>query len=423
MNRVKTAVIFIIAAGALCFIWTEDFSFKIVKSAKLVAENTYGTTHWDNPVDRGRMFYCEPDILNEGFEDKIRLIKIPEMEKITLDVPLKDFFTANSGLLVEGALYSTLKNGKERKNYWIEDCYYYDTQNGEAGLRVINYFLMKKGSLQRIYFVHWDLNTNSITGAVLLYEDRHIPRTGEYAYTSVSVHPVGYNHSTKTYYFIKNAADIQVKKEGKYNKYIHTKDDSFQFYAAKGINVTPVTTIETGSWNSAGIYNPDLNLFFLSAYKDRGEVLDRMNPIGFLVNLTSGTYKQIAIQRNTYWCDFNPAKNVLYHASCLTGKLWATDLATGAKTAELYLGDAGDDRYRKLAVRDENTLLYYLNGTLFLVDTNTYKILNTVSLPKRFPDFTTSSPAYILPDGRGVIMEARTDNNKTTGFLYYIREE
>jgi hypothetical protein len=423
MNRLNKMTVFFLLVFVFSPLAAENISFTITKGAKLVLEDTYGKTHWDNLVDRGRMFYCEPLITIEGFADKIRFIKIPEMVKITLDVPLKNFFNTNSDLLVGGALYSTLKNGKQRKNYWIEGCFFYDTKNGEAGLRVLNYYRQKPGSIKRTYFVHWDLKKNVITGAVLLLEEKRIPHKGEYAYTGLSLREIGYNYHTKTYYYEITEADIQVKLKGKYRKYIHTRDDRFRFYGISGGKATPVVTVECGSWNSVGIYNPDLNMYFLPAYKDPGQVYDKKYPQGFLVDLTSGTYKKIAIQRHAYWCAFNPAKNMLYHVSSSSGKLWATDITTGKKTAALYLGDAGDDRYRKLALRDSGTLLFYLKGKLMVIDINNFSIRQTIDLPKQFSEFSASSPAYILPGGKGLIIEARTVHNKTTGFLYYLREK
>jgi hypothetical protein len=84
------------------------------------------------------------------------------------------------------------------------------------------------------------------------------------------------------------------------------------------------------------------------------------------------------------------------------------------------VGDAGDDQYRKLGLLDSNTLLYYLQAKAVFIDINELKIIKTVDITKLAAGISYSSPGYILPDGKGIIVEARTSNNKTTGFLYHI---
>ena len=79
-----------------------------------------------------------------------------------------------------------------------------------------------------------------------------------------------------------------------------------------------------------------------------------------------------------------------------------------------------DDQYRKLGLLDGDTLLYYLGAKVVFIDVNELKIIKTVDITKLSAEISYSSPGYILPDGKGIIVEARTRNNKTTGSLYYI---
>ncbi|HEQ70932.1 MAG TPA: hypothetical protein ENN69_00445 [Spirochaetia bacterium] len=398
----------------------DEKTFVMAGRAQVVAEDTYGKTRWDNPVNRNGLLYVIP-VPPESFVDRVSFFSLPELKHITVDVPLQDFFSHHPELLVEGALTSTLKNGKERKNYWIEDCFFYDIQNGEAGLKVLNYFLLSKGNIKRTYFVHWDLKRNRISGAVLLLEDRHIPRSGEYDFQSVAVDGIGYNPRLKEYYYLTVTADMRAIKDGKYTKYIHRGDAQFQFYGISGTSQRKIAVLETGSRNSYGAYNAELNLFFLPAYRDLGHVEEKQHPEGFILDLTKGGASKITIQRHAYWSAFDPHRKVLYHVSSSSGTLWVTDLATGEKKAELFLGDAGDDRYRKLSLFDGHTLFYYLHGKVMIVDTDTNTVRGTIDLAARFSEFSASSPAYILPDGLGLVIEARTAHNKTTGFLYFLR--
>ncbi|MBN1696781.1 MAG: hypothetical protein JW881_04650 [Spirochaetales bacterium] len=414
-------VILVILIG-LSTVYGGEKEWKVVKGAKLVEEDTYGKTYWDNPIDRGTMLYLKP-VYSNDFKDAITCVKLPGLEKITIDVPLERFFSANKKLLYDGALSSTLKNGKERKNYWIEDCFFYDSQNGEAALRVLNYYLLEKGNIQRTFLVHWNLKRNIITKAVLLMEKEHQRQKGEYEYSSISIDPIGYNEQKKLYYYQKTEEKIKVELDGKYSKYIHQGNDICSIYAFNTRSNKALAKLEFGSRDTRGVYNPDLNLYFLPAYSDLGHVDEKTHPKGFLIDFNNGKIRTIQTQRHVYWADIDPDRNVLYHVSSSSGKLWETDLETGEKKRELAVGDAGDDRYRKFGICDSSTLLYYLRSKVLVIDTGSFTVHSTVDLAKEFSEFSSSSPAYILPRGGGIIVEARNDHNKTTGYLYYLKQE
>jgi hypothetical protein len=181
--------------------------------------------------------------------------------------------------------------------------------------------------------------------------------------------------------------------------------------------------LKTGSRQARGVFSAGRRMYFLPAYRDLGHVSEKTHPEGFIINLETGGCRRVDTQRHACWSDFDASGNILYHVSSSTGKLWITDINSGRTRGEVRLGDAGDDRYRKFGVFNEDTLLYYIRGKLFYIDARQTAVRRTVDLAARFAEFSGSSPAYILPDGRGIVIEARTTHNKTTGYLYYLREE
>ncbi len=424
----RTTLLYAALAAALAMASTsappagaQEKSFHIISGAKLVETDTYGRTHWDNLVDRGGRFFIEPSPL-KGFDDTVSFITLPDLKLETLDVPLRAFFEKNKSLLVEEKLDSELR-GKLRKNYWIEDCFFFDTANGEAGLRVINYFILKKGQAKRTFFVHWDLRRNEITGALPLFEETHVPRTGEYEETSLGVENIGYDAEKKTCYYLKTESRLKKTRVGKYDRYLNVGDQTFTIHAIEGESDRAVAAVKIGSRQTRGMLSADGRRYFMPAYRDLGHVGEKTHPVGYIFDLRTGGARRVGIQRHTYWSDFDASEKTLYHVSSSTGKLWITDILSGRKKGEVRLGDAGDDAYRKFGVWNENTLLYYIRGRLFYIDARKPAVRRTVDLAARFPEFSGSSPIYILPGGRGIVVEARNPDNKTTGYLYYLREE
>ena len=419
MRLLKKIMLTVFLSGTFFVVFAREDPFRIARGAQLVEADTYGRTRWDNPIDRGGAFFITPDP-RQGFDDVITYISLPRLEKRRAAVPLERFFTDNKEFLVEEALYSPNTAGKRRKNYWIEDCFFYDTKNGEAGLRVLNYFISKSMRKKRTFFMHWNLKKNLITGAYLLFEEDASPRKGEYDFHSVQVDGMGYNPAGRTYYYLKIEADIQVRRQGKYTQYRYAGDQRYTVHAMSEEGDRPVVTFTAGSRDTRGTYQPDLNFYFMPAYRDPGHEIEKKSPVGYLVDLNHGQTREIAVQRHTYWSEFDLQRGTLYHVSSSTGTLWATDLATGRKTASLKLGDAGDDRYRKFGFYDDATLLYYLQGRVLFIDIKNMVVRKTIDLAGRFEEFSASSPVYILTGGRALLVEARTVHNKTTGYVYYL---
>ncbi|MBN2354412.1 MAG: hypothetical protein JXD23_17710 [Spirochaetales bacterium] len=420
IHTAMTAALILMAAAAAP-IAAQEKSFHIVSGAKLVDPDTSGRTKWDTLVDRGGRFFITPSPL-KGFDDTVSFITLPDLKLETLDVPLRAFFEKNKSLVVEEKLDSELR-GKLRKNYWIEDCFFFDTANGEAGLRVINYFLLKKGQAKRTFFVRWDLRTNEITGALPLFEETHLPRTGDYTEDITGVDTIGYDAEKKTCYYLKSECLIKNTREGAYNRILYVGDQTFTIHAIEGGSDRAVAAVKIGSRQTRGMLSTGGRRYFMPAYRDLGHVYDKKHPVGFVFDLRTGGARRLDIQRHAYWSDFDVSAKTLYHLSSSTGKLWITDVVSGKKKGELRLGDAGEDNYRKFGLLDENTLLYYIRGKLFYIDIRKPAVTRTVDLAARFTEFSGSSPIYILPGGRGIVVEARTPHNKTTGFLYYLREE
>ncbi|MBN2544717.1 MAG: hypothetical protein JXB50_02900 [Spirochaetes bacterium] len=401
-------------------------SFLLTGSADLVKKNTYGNTCWYNVVDRNRMLYVFDKYGYNPFEhfnDTVSFIKIPSLEKINIEVPVEKFLKDNKNLMVDGLLYENVNN-KKRKNYRISNCFFYDSENMAAGLELINNVYRGRTKFNRKYYLHWDLKSNKIIKAYLLYDEIWNPIDKKGSNTYYFFDGLGYNYKNRMFYgkLSKTVliSENYIEDGKKRTKSIQDGDQRNQFIS---IDLNDKKIVSEIIINRGGdiFYNMDLNICFFHAYKSTDIDKEPKDPIGFIINFENDGYNVIDSQMWTYWAEFDREKNLLYQISSITGKMWINDIVTGKKINELYLGDAGDGEYRDFGLIEPNVLFYNIRGRFVFVDCDQLKIIKNLMINEIIPGISCFSRTFLLPDRSGMIIEERTDKNRTTGILYFLK--
>lgn len=451
-KKCAVAVLVICAAGMVLAINFQTGPSVSIKS-DFVSRPTF-SKHGPVAMDGGKVLYIGR---SANWDDQYAYFHdIAANRRITHKIPLKEYFTAHTSLLINGELVRVWPRRTE-PSYHMEAVRFYDRTRGLAGLEVWN--TPKGRENQRRFFMFLDIKANRIVKTVLLSEAK------PYNYYTF---PAGYDMASGTFYFVQGepagAPDIRMDgggngdtgkngdtggdgdtgNDGDTGKDGDTgrdgdgdgnsgggdsdgpqeNGDSLLDLSDKGIvpagflddkrkNVS-VYALTMNSIKRVARFISD-NKFNYSAFDEPGKRLfvpeytegAGSNGHGYLVDLVSGTVRKMAIPTTPYGIAFDEGK--IHIASSDSGQIWTLEAATGRKLGQVLCWTHG----HALGFVKPNVLVWVRNQSLVFFRTPGPVRTEIVPTTRFYTGFCHVGGSLVLP---GMIILVNGDEFKVIRF-------
>lgn len=319
-------------------------------------------------VDRGRMVYLGGGMWSE--QERLDFLELKTLSRKSVRVPLASFVERFGGVL------RRYHPSRLHHHLSIEQLLYYDPENGQAGLEIAD--TARRQGARRHFFAFWDLRRQLISGATLVA--RTFAPTG-YAHLI----PISYSAKRRLFYYVRDVGEV-----GRHRT-----------------RQVTIVAFSRGSPRVVAQFSSAERLqrrAYLDANGERALLVEYVElgqgrqPVGYLIELSSGRVQRLPIPVVTYGALFSADGRSLYCYSAQTGEIWQLELSSGRVLRRMQLGKRGHE----LGFVGQRLLLMRNVGLQF-IDEQTLKPTSFVPSKVLYRGFSHVEGSRLLPGGRALL--------------------